>query len=161
MPFTAQDEAEIAGYPADVQKLIRDSMDELEHRFDRFTAGYTHSERHESGHVIHYGKAADGTKVQFGDTPSGYYFGLSYASWLVIPRLSLQEMPLDWQAKFFRLLEEADEKHGLKVPDGLYVMRQGKRNRWVDNSHWNNYRRGTTVFAIQHDIDLGLRSADD
>lgn len=37
------------------------------------------------------------------------YFGLSYASWLVLPRVALQSMPDDWQHKFFLLVEELED----------------------------------------------------
>lgn len=37
-------------------------------------------------------------------------FGLSYASWLVWPRVVMQAMPLLWQQKFCKLADEMDEK---------------------------------------------------
>lgn len=147
---------EIAGYPADVQDLILE-IEAKEVARDSFYLRYTHSSRHEGGHVSHYGKADDGAEVAFGDTPAGYFFGLSYAAWLVVPRVSLQEMPLDWQVKFFNLLREAHDFYGLAVPEGLCVMRRGDRNRWISNEHWNDYRRGNTAQAIAVDANLGLR----
>jgi hypothetical protein len=36
------------------------------------------------------------------------WFGLSYASWLTIPRIVLQSMPIKWQEKFFGLLDEIE-----------------------------------------------------
>lgn len=39
-------------------------------------------------------------------TNSDSYFGLTYASWLVLPRTALQSMPEEWQNKFFLLVEE-------------------------------------------------------
>jgi hypothetical protein len=45
--------------------------------------------------------------------PSGHdihaWFGLSYASYLVIPRTLLQSMPGEWQLAFVALLEDLDE----------------------------------------------------
>jgi hypothetical protein len=43
--------------------------------------------------------------------PPGYealwgWFGLSYASWLTLPRVLMHEMPDDWQARMAQLLEE-------------------------------------------------------
>lgn len=32
------------------------------------------------------------------------WFGLSYASWLVVPRIALQSMPEKWQNKFLTCL---------------------------------------------------------
>jgi len=37
------------------------------------------------------------------------YFGLSYASFLTVPRVLLHEMPDDWQWKLAKLMEEYDE----------------------------------------------------
>lgn len=36
------------------------------------------------------------------------WFGLSYASFLVLPRVAMHEMPDEWQAKMTDLLEEYD-----------------------------------------------------
>lgn len=47
---------------------------------------------------------------QFADPePFHGWFGLSYASWLVLPRLILQGMPPEWQAKMIALLKEMDD----------------------------------------------------
>ncbi len=37
------------------------------------------------------------------------WFGLTYASYLVLPRVLMQEMPSEWQAKMVVLLNEAQE----------------------------------------------------
>lgn len=37
------------------------------------------------------------------------WFGLSYASWLTVPRVLLHEMPIEWQNKLADLLYEYDE----------------------------------------------------
>jgi 2'-5' RNA ligase len=37
------------------------------------------------------------------------WFGLSYASWLTIPRVLMHEMPDEWQEKMAALLNEYDE----------------------------------------------------
>lgn len=150
------DDAEIAQYPQDVQDLIRRIRGEVEARFQRYADEYSHSVVSERGGVTHYAK--DG--AIFGDCPADFWFSLSYASWLTIPRVSLQEMPLDWQARFFSLLDEAEEHHGLEVPNGLSVVRKHK-GKFVENSHWNNYRRGTKRHAIERDVALGFRRKDD
>lgn len=38
-----------------------------------------------------------------------HFFGLSYASYLVLPRVLLQSMPDDWQHEFVRLVEQFDD----------------------------------------------------
>lgn len=37
------------------------------------------------------------------------WFGLSYASFLVIPRVAMQQMPSEWQDKMAALLHQYDE----------------------------------------------------
>lgn len=37
------------------------------------------------------------------------WFGLSYASFLVLPRVLMHEMPIEWQDKMAALLHEFDE----------------------------------------------------
>lgn len=37
------------------------------------------------------------------------WFGLSYASWLTLPRIMMHEMPDEWQNKMAELLDEWDE----------------------------------------------------
>ncbi len=91
--------------------------------------------------------------VQGGDgawrTSPGYerlwaWFGLSRASWIVIPRSVAHEMPDDWQMKFAALLEEYDEAirdqpEDLEDVTPYVVCRLGKRfAKWP---HWLlNYR---------------------
>lgn len=43
------------------------------------------------------------------DEPIHGWFGLSYSSYLVVPRTLLQSMPADWQAAFVDLLDEMNE----------------------------------------------------
>ena len=37
-------------------------------------------------------------------------FGLTYAAWLCLPRVLLQEMPLEWQVKLVELLDQFDDE---------------------------------------------------
>lgn len=46
---------------------------------------------------------------------SWYWFGISHASWLTIPRIVLQSMPNEWQEKFFGLLDEIERT--IEVPE--------------------------------------------
>jgi len=57
-------------------------------------------------------------------------FGLSYASYLVIPRLVLQSMPEDWQVRFVAMIDECHERFDFdtlmytvsaRTKDGQYV----------------------------------------
>lgn len=140
-------DAELAHYPEDVRQLIRETEVTAVERFRHYTEDYSHSERNEAGYVTHYDKA--GRIMDQG--PLHLYFGLSYASWLVLPRVALQEMPLDWQARFAALLEEAEDR-GLTTPeDDIYVTMRGKSGLFRPNGGWDNYRHGNTRQAQADD----------
>lgn len=70
------------------------------------------------------------------------WFGLSYASFLVIPRVLMHEMPDEWQGKMAELLLEYDEtfdqsKVGV---DSVYVSAR-KDNKFASIPDWlKNYR---------------------
>lgn len=44
-----------------------------------------------------------------GRTSLSCWFGLSYASWLTLPRVLMEAMPDEWQARMAALLREYDE----------------------------------------------------
>ena len=68
--------------------------------------------------------------------PSPYYhgpvwnaFGLSRAAYLVVPRRTLQSMPLEWQQRFMALMEEAhDHLPAEAFPD--YTVQRQERGRF-------------------------------
>lgn len=66
------------------------------------------------------------------------YFGLSYASYLVIPRVALDAMPLAWQERFVDLMQEAEEI-GLETPDDYVVQCRGVSGKFVKDP-WAKYR---------------------
>ncbi|USN14144.1 hypothetical protein KABACHOK_03080 [Brevundimonas phage vB_BpoS-Kabachok] len=148
------DEAQIAHYPEDVQTLIRGIQAKLDERWRFIMEQYSHSETLDSGAVVHLSK--DGAYMQ---EQVGYFFNLSYAAWLCLPRLALQEMPLDWQARFVALMEEGYER-GLTGPSNVSVVRK-KGGKFVNNDHWNNYRRGTVRHAKARDVELGIEDWSD
>lgn len=87
------------------------------------------------------------------------WFGLSYSSYFVIPRLALQELPVEWQERFIALIDEAFEVHGMMTPN-YHVLREGAEYTFVTkydpddetsrdyefiahhDDPWANYRRG-------------------
>lgn len=144
-------QADIDHYPPETQKSILAINADLQERWDYWMAS-SRVERSESGHVTHIDHKGH---IMCG-LPVDYFFGLTYASWLALPRVSLQEMPADWQAKFVALIEEARDKHGMRWPEDTVIMRTGERGRFVDNRHWNNYRRGTMAQAVATDEARGL-----
>lgn len=68
------------------------------------------------------------------------YWGLSYASFLTIPRVFIQEMSPEWQDKLADLLEEYDEKFCNQPDLGTRVQIVCK-GKLVKTPHWLiNYR---------------------
>lgn len=97
----------------------------------------------------------------------GGWFGLTYASYAVIPRLALEAQPDEWQHRFVRLMDEA-EGRGLVTPkylvfrddpDFCSVERQDEADERspvesvtvLREDPWANYRRGdySAVLAEQ------------
>lgn len=80
------------------------------------------------------------------------WFGLSRASWLVLPRVLMHDMPDDWQARMAVLLEEFDAVYR-NVP--LYdVQVQLKRGgRYVPMPDWISYRHPAraTIETFKHE----------
>jgi len=65
------------------------------------------------------------------------WFGLSYASWLTLPRALMHAMPDKWQADMARLLTEFYEE--FDPADDLDYFVQAKRNgRYVPLPDWTS-----------------------
>lgn len=88
--------------------------------------------------------------------------------YLVIPRLALEAMPIEWQERFEALMKEADEA-GIKTPsylvfrdlsdgnpEGIRGVKQVNRGDWNNrpfyrftggwyDDPWTNYRRGDAM----------------
>lgn len=79
----------------------------------------------------------------FGDGEIHYYFGLSYANYLVLPRTVLQSMPHDWQAKFVEMLKQIpyviDEEWS---PEGGYRVIALTENGRFAKDPYGDYERG-------------------
>lgn len=70
------------------------------------------------------------------------WFSLSYASFLVLPRSFMHEMPDEWQNKMAELLEEYEQrvKHVEEI-DSVYVQAR-KDRKFTKIPDWIlNYRR--------------------
>jgi hypothetical protein len=64
------------------------------------------------------------------DVDSQEFFGLSYANYLVLPRIALQSMPRHWQAQFFKMVRELEDT--LEYPQGytgefMVTMKKGNK----------------------------------
>lgn len=60
------------------------------------------------------------------------WFGLSYASFLVLPRVLMHEMSIEWQDKMAALLHEYDETFDTSpVCHSVIVSAKDKNNRFM------------------------------
>jgi len=68
------------------------------------------------------------------------WFGLSYASWLTMPRVLMQEMPDEWQQKMSDLLNEFDATY-TNVPEVSTRVLIVDGGKYTKIPHWLvNYR---------------------
>lgn len=72
------------------------------------------------------------------ETPVHDWFGLTYAAYLVVPRLALQHMPVEWQQRFVALLNELNET--VPTPNSYTVARDD-----ADPDPWADYRHGDAL----------------
>jgi hypothetical protein len=70
------------------------------------------------------------------------YFGLSYASWLTLPRAMMHAMPDDWQARMAALLSEWDSTWDWSnFPEHETLVSLKHRGRFCRTPEWMlNYR---------------------
>lgn len=81
--------------------------------------------------------------------PIHEFFGLTYSSYLVLPRLLLQEMPLEWQRQLVDILDKLNAT-GISTP--VYaVQRRDSKGRMIKDDPWCRYRHGTVADAIRED----------
>ncbi|MGJ7197114.1 hypothetical protein ABM005_16905 [Morganella morganii] len=60
------------------------------------------------------------------------WFGLSYASFLALPRVLMHEMPIEWQDKMAALLHEYDETFDTSsVCHSVIVSAKDQNNRFM------------------------------
>lgn len=78
------------------------------------------------------------------------YFGLSYANYLVLPRVVLQSMPDAWQEEFVRLLEQIPETidEDTEPAGGYDVHAKDEAGRFVEDP-LSNYERGRRRLKIR------------
>jgi len=74
------------------------------------------------------------------ESPIHNWFELTCASYLVLPRVLMQEMPLEWQENMVKLLEEMEETFP-NYKDGSYRVLKTKDRKLVKTPEWEiNYR---------------------
>ena len=75
------------------------------------------------------------------ETPIHDAFGLTYASWFVVPRVILQEMPVEWQKRFLELMDEMNQEFDWE-PDCTMEIVFRKRGKYIKvPKYYRNYRR--------------------
>ena len=65
------------------------------------------------------------------DSHVHYWFGLTYAQYLVLNRTMLQSMPIAWQAQFVNMLRSLAENFDPKLFPGYRVQPVDKQGRFM------------------------------
>lgn len=73
--------------------------------------------------------------------PMHTWFGLTYSSYLILPRTLLQGMPEEWQAKLVALLDEMRETYDTSQIEDDYVLRARTRGGKFKRDPLADYRR--------------------
>ena len=60
-----------------------------------------------------------------------YWFGLSYAHWLTLPRVLMENMPNDWQRDMVRLLNELNNRFDWYPDDTVFIVSMKSKNKFV------------------------------
>lgn len=93
------------------------------------------------------------TAEDLGDEAVHYFFGLSYANYLVLHRSALQSMPAEWQRKFVDLVEELNDE--IVWPDSevqsFAVSARGSGGKFVRDPV-PHYNRGRTQMQLRGGI---------
>jgi hypothetical protein len=89
-------------------------------------------------------------KLRDGRTEIHEWFGLTYSSYLVLPRSVLQSTPVKWQRKFVKLLEELEEMAGdLNDLPGTYAVQcRDEKGRFTQDPYCN-YDRGSRIIELK------------
>ena len=78
------------------------------------------------------------------DTPVHDAFGLTYASFFVVPRVILEAMPVEWQEGFVDLIDEMNDTFEWE-PDIQMDVQFRKNGKFVGVPEYvRNYRRPDT-----------------
>ncbi len=76
------------------------------------------------------------------ESPIHESFGLTYASFLVVPRLLMEAMPWGWQKDMVHLMDEFTEKYEWD-DEGIEISKRGDDGLFVKiDENLCNYKRG-------------------
>jgi hypothetical protein len=77
------------------------------------------------------------------------WFGLSYASWLTLPRVMMHRMPDDWQRRMADLLSEWDATWDIgKLPSMEMTVTMKNSGRFAKTPDWLTSYRHPDISAI-------------
>jgi len=100
----------------------------------------------DANEMVPQGNEVVGHACDLCDDPVHSYFGLSYSNYQVITRSIAQSMPIDWQRRFVRCMEEIDAAASRlpNLPDSFEVLAKFgcDEDAVVGEDHWSNYQRG-------------------
>lgn len=65
-------------------------------------------------------------------------FGLSYASWLVVPRLFMHAMPDDWQGRMAALVAEFNETFDPWKECDEVIVSFKRNGKFIPLPHWSS-----------------------
>lgn len=100
-------------------------------------------------------KTNEAESTIYQEDPFHLWFNLTYASYLVLPRLILESMPCRWQLKMIALINQIEETLDLGK-DGFpdYRVNAVKNGKFIKDIY-SNYRRSPKV--KRKDNDQGLK----
>jgi hypothetical protein len=94
-------------------------------------------------------------KILKENEPIHAMFELSYAHYIVLPRAAMQSMPLEWQERFVKCVDQLREAlpDRYRLPEGLgyFVQLQDMYNRQfvsVSADPLNDYERGRRMIKM-------------
>jgi len=92
--------------------------------------------------------------------PVHSWFSLSYGNYFVCQRSVLQSMPLEWQKRFVKCLEELDEAADSvgDIPSEFWV-RARKGNKFIEDKY-RSYRHTPNVFKPRPLTELSRRKEE-
>lgn len=92
-----------------------------------------------------------------GFEPIHNWFNLTYAQYLTMPRSLLQSMPVNWQRRFVKCLEEFDDHFDWLPESGCYWVKLKDGKGRYAHDPFMDYERGRKkwtpeqVKALRHD----------
>ena len=87
-----------------------------------------------------YGKYSQAIDTE----PIHAWFELTYSSYFVMQRTILQSMPIKWQRRFVKLIEEVEE-YFPEINNGQFMVKRKDDNNKFISDELSNYERGRRI----------------